>query len=262
MKTKAFTLLATGHGAGPRRGEQPATVTPPTVDRDALGAELRQRIDGEVRFSRGDRALYATDGSNYRQVPIGVVIPRSVSDVVETVAAARRHGAPILPRGGGTSLAGQYCNKAVIIDMTKYVNRLLELDPAARRARVEPGIVLDELRTRAWRHDLTFGPDPSTHSHCALGGMIGNNSCGVHSVLAEFYGPGPTTAHSVEALEVLTYDGLRTRVGPTSDAELARIVSGGGRVGQIYAALRDLRDRYADEIRRRFPDIPPPRFRL
>ena len=254
---KVSTFAAGGTGASTRRGAG-RTVAAPTapVDSNALAAELRRRIDGEVRFNDGDRALYATDGSNYRQVPIGVVIPRSVGDVVETVAAARRHGAPVLPRGGGTSLAGQCCNAAVVMDMTKYVNHLLELDPAAKRARVEPGIVLDELRMRAWRHNLTFGPDPSTHSHCALGGMIGNNSCGVHSVLAEFYGPGPTTAHSVEELEILTYDGLRMRVGPTPESELARIVSEDGRRGAIYRALRDLRDRYADEIRRRFPDIP------
>ncbi len=227
-----------------------------SIDADALAAELRRRIEGDVRFGRGDRALYATDASNYRQVPIGVVVPASVDDIVTTLATAQRFGAPVLPRGGGTSLAGQCCNVAVVLDLSRHVNRLLELDPLARRARVEAGIVLDELRTQAWRHHVTFGPDPSTHNHCTLGGMIGNNSCGVHSVLSEFYGPGPTTAHNVEDLEVLTYDGVRMRVGATSDTDFQGIIREGGRRAQIYRGLRGLRDRYAAEIRRRFPDIP------
>src|SRR5579859_7577716 len=148
---------------------------------EVLAAELRAAITGEVRFDAGTRALYAVDGSNYRQVPIGVVIPRTIDEVVQTVALARRHGAPLLARGGGTSLAGQSCNVAVIIDFSKYLNRIIELNPAEKYAWVEPGCVLDHLRLRANQHGLTFGPDPSTHEYCNLGGMIGNNSCGVHS---------------------------------------------------------------------------------
>ncbi|HZP27761.1 MAG TPA: FAD-binding oxidoreductase, partial [Acidimicrobiia bacterium] len=220
------------------------------VDAAGLEAELRERIEGEVRFDAGSRALYATDASNYRQVPIGVVVPKSVDDVVETVAACRRHGAPIVSRGGGTGLAGQTCNVAVIVDWSKYLNRVLEIDPGNKRARVLPGCVLDDLRDQAEQHHLTFGPDPATHNHCTLGGMIGNNSCGVHSVMAG------KTIDNVEALEVLTYDGLRLRVGRTSDAELERIVAEGGRRGEIYRRLRDLRDKYANLIRERFPDIP------
>jgi FAD/FMN-containing dehydrogenase/Fe-S oxidoreductase len=221
-----------------------------------LEAALRRAIAGEVRFDAGSRALYATDASNYRQVPIGVVIPRDCDDVVATVATTRQFGAPLLPRGGGTGLAGQTTNVAVVMDLSKYVHRLLELDPVARRARVQPGIVLDALRAQAERHRLTFGPDPSTHNRCTLGGMLGNNSCGVHSVLAEFYGPGPRTTDSVERMEVLTYDGLRLDVGPTSDAVADRIIAEGGRRGEIYQRLRALRDRYAALIRERFPDIP------
>src|SRR5919199_80466 len=224
--------------------------TEAAVDREGLASELRRSIRGEVRFGDGDRALYATDASNYRQVPIGVVIPRDVADIVATVALARRFGAPVLPRGGGTSLAGQCCNVAVVIDTTKYVNAIRELDPGARQARVEPGLVLDTLRDAAERHHLTFGPDPSTHNHCTLGGMIGNNSCGVHSVMAG------RTSENVEELEILTYDGERMRVGRTDDAELERIIAQGGRRGEIYARLRALRDRYADLIRARFPKIP------
>ena len=231
----------------------PAPGQPPRFSRDAaehLAARLRQDIGGEVRFDGGSRALYATDGSIYRQVPIGVVVPRSIDDVVATVAACRDHDAPVLPRGGGTSLAGQCCNVAVAIDFSKYLDGIAGLDPQARRARVQPGCVLDSLRDAAEVHGLTFGPDPATHAHNTLGGMIGNNSCGVHSVMAG------RTVDNVQALEVLTYDGLRLRVGPTTDDELDAHIREGGRRGEIYAGLKALRDRHAERIRERFPDIP------
>ncbi|GEJ59039.1 FAD-binding and (Fe-S)-binding domain-containing protein [Anaeromyxobacter diazotrophicus] len=222
---------------------------PPAAAR-ALAADLRRHVEAEVRFDPGSRALYATDGSNYRQVPIGVVVPRSIDEVPEILAACRRHGAPVLARGGGTSLAGQCCNVAVVIDFSKYCHHILELDPVARTAWVEPGLVLDDLRRAAERHHLTFGPDPSTHNHCTLGGMIGNNSCGVHSVMAG------RTADNVLELDVLTYDGTRLRVGATSEEELEEIVRAGGRRGELYAGLRGLRDRYGELVRRRFPHIP------
>ncbi|HEU4630332.1 MAG TPA: FAD-binding and (Fe-S)-binding domain-containing protein [Gemmatimonadaceae bacterium] len=240
----------TGASHGGRVG---VPVPRPDVDVEALRRALARHVQGEVRFADGDRALYATDASNYREVPVGVVVPRSVDDIIATVGVARAHGVPILTRGGGTALAGQTCNAALLLDASKYVNRVLEVDAANRRARVEPGLVLDELRKATAPHGLTFGPDPATHSRCTLGGMIGNNSCGVHSVMAEFYGPGAHTMHQVESLDVLTYDGTRLTVGPTSDIELARLVREGGRRGEIYAALARLRDRYADEIRRRWP---------
>jgi FAD/FMN-containing dehydrogenase/Fe-S oxidoreductase len=217
---------------------------------EALAAELRAAIAGEVRFDDGTRALYAVDGSNYRQTPIGVVIPRSIEDVIHTVALARKYQAPLLPRGGGTSLAGQSCNVAVIIDFSKYLNQIIELNPKEKFAWVQPGVVLDHLRKRANQFDLTFGPDPSTHEYCNLGGMVGNNSCGVHSMMA-----GRTVDNVIE-LDILTYDGLRMSVGPTSDAEFARIVSEGGRRGEIYSRLRALRDQYAELIRKRYPKIP------
>mgnify|MGYP005842068389 CR=1 FL=1 len=205
---------------------------------------------GEVRFDDGSRAMYATDSSNYRQVPIGVVLPLDTEDVVETIAACRRFGAPVLPRAGGTSLAGQCCNAAVVIDMSRHMHGIVELDPERRFARVEPGIILDSLRDAAEVYHLTFAADPATHAQCCLGGMIGNNSCGAHSVMG-----GPTAAN-IEELEILTYDGLRMRVGPTKDEELERIIAEGGRRGEIYARLRDLRDRYGDLVRERFPNIP------
>ena len=220
------------------------------VDADGLAAALRSTIRGNVRFDAGSRALYATDASNYRQVPIGVVVPRDIADVEATVAACRRFGAPILSRGGGTSLAGQCCNVAVVMDMSRWLDDIIELDPEARRATVQPGVVLDNLRDAAEKHGLTFGPDPSTHDHCTLGGMIGNNSCGIHAQMAG------KTVENTESLDILTYDGLRMTVGPTSDEELDSIIAAGGRRGQIYAAMRDLRDRYGDLIRQRFPKIP------
>lgn len=215
-----------------------------------LEAALRGAVQGEVRFDAGSRALYATDASNYRQLPIGVVVPRTVEDVVAAMRVCREHGVPFLSRGGGTSLCGQCCNVAVVVDWSKYLNRILELDPQGKRARVEPGCVLDDLRDAAERHHLTFGPDPSTHDHNTLGGMLGNNSCGVHSVYAG------RTADNVRSLEVLTYDGLRLRVGPTSEGELRAIVAEGGRRGEIYRRLDELRRRYADLVRERYPRIP------
>ena len=139
--------------------------------------------------------MYASDASNYRMVPIGVVLPRHAGDVVSTVAACRAHGAPIVARGGGTSIPGQTVNTGVLLDFSKHMNRIIELDPQQQRARVQPGVVLDQLRTAANRHGLTFGPDPATHSRCTLGGMIGNNSCGIHSVMA-----GETAAIRVRQL--------------------------------------------------------------
>src|SRR5665213_2151893 len=174
-----------------------------------LVSDLRQAIRGDVRFDSGSRALYATDASNYRQVPIGVVIPRDAEDVVATIALCRQHGVPLLSRGGGTSLAGQGCNVAVVMDMSKYFNKVLDVDDKARLARVEPGAVLDRLREQTIPRGLTFGPDPATHNHCTLGGMLGNNSCGVHAVMAQFYGPGARTSDNTSRLEIMTYDGLR-----------------------------------------------------
>ncbi len=216
-----------------------------------LENELKRTVKGEVRFDRGSRAMYASDASNYRQVPIGLVVPRDDGDVIAAVAACAKFGAPILPRGAGTSLAGQSCNVAVVLDFTKYMNKILELDPEGRFARVQPGVVLDTLRNQAEQHHLTFGPDPSTHSRCTLGGMIGNNSCGTHSLLA-----GKTVDNVLE-LRILLSDGTQMTVGPGVDeSELESIVAQGGRRGAIYSALRAIRDQYGDLVRGRFPNIP------
>lgn len=216
----------------------------------SLLAALDANVRGEVRFDNGSRALYSTDASNYRQVPIGVVIPRDMEDMVETIAICNRYDAPVLNRGGGTSLAGQCCNVAVVIDTSKHINKVLEVDPDLKIARVEPGAILDTLRAAAEVHGLTFGPDPATHNRCTMGGMIGNNSCGVHSVMAG------STMDNVEELEILTYEGLRIRVGKTDELELKQIIEQGGLRGAIYAKLESLRNRYAELIRDRFPLIP------
>src|ERR1700729_2176676 len=200
------------------------TKTPPAhVDAPALEAALHRHLRGEVRFDSGSRALYATDGSNYRQVPIGVVIPRDKEDVLATVALCRDHRAPLLARGGGTSLAGQCCNAAVILDFSKYMAGILEIDPTRRVARVEPGVVLDQLRAEAEKHHLTFAPDPASHDRCTIGGMIGNNSCGVHSIMAG------KTDDNIESLEVLTYGGHIMQVGATSADDFDRVTREGGR---------------------------------
>jgi FAD/FMN-containing dehydrogenase/Fe-S oxidoreductase len=231
-------------------GRITSAFEPFPLQQHELARALAAALQGEVRFDDGSRALYATDASNYRQVPIGVVVPRSIDDVVATVELCRRHGAPIVLRGGGTSLAGQGCNVAVLIDFSKYLNRIVALDPDRRRADVDPGCILDTLRDAAEQHHLTFGPDPSTHDHCTLGGMIGNNSCGVHSVMAG------RTSDNVERLEILTYDGLRTSVGTTTEEELQSILGAGGRRAEIYRALDELRHKYANLIRGRYPKIP------
>jgi FAD/FMN-containing dehydrogenase/Fe-S oxidoreductase len=218
----------------------------------AAGLEhaLKHAVRGEVRFDSGSRALYATDASNYRQVPIGLVVPRDAEDVAAAVAVCRKFDAPVLARGAGTSLAGQCCNVAVVFDFSKYMNRILEVDADARTARVQPGVVLDTLRNRAEQHTLTFGPDPSTHSRCTLGGMIGNNSCGTHSLLAG------KTVDNVEELHVLLYDGTELTVGATSDAEFSRIAAAGGRRAEIYTTLKAIATKHADNIRSGFPKIP------
>ncbi len=211
---------------------------------------LKKSLRGEVHFDPGSRALYAADASNYRQLPIGVIYPLDTPDVEAALAACRATGAAVLPRGAGTSLAGQCVNVAVVFDFSRFMNSLEELDPAKRLARVEPGIVLDRLRDAAETHQLTYAPDPATHSRCTLGGMIGNNSCGVHGLL------GGKVVDNVESLDIVLYDGTRMTVEATSPERLDALIRAGGRVGQIYAGLARIRDRYASLISEKFPRIP------
>jgi FAD/FMN-containing dehydrogenase/Fe-S oxidoreductase len=215
-----------------------------------LESLLKKNLHGEVRFDLGSRALYAADSSNYRQLPIGVIFPRDAADVEAALAACRAMGAAVLPRGAGTSLAGQCVNVAVVFDYSRHMNELTSIDPGARLARVEPGIVLDRLRDAAEVHHLTYAPDPATHSRCTLGGIIGNNSCGVHGLL------GGKAVDNVESLDVVLYDGTRMTVGATPPEQLDALIRSGGRAGQIYSGLARIRDRYAALVREKFPRIP------
>jgi FAD/FMN-containing dehydrogenase/Fe-S oxidoreductase len=228
----------------------------PPLDHESFSAHreledlLRKNIRGEVRFDLGSRALYAADSSNYRQLPIGVICPRDAADVEAALAACWATGAAVLPRGAGTSLAGQCANVAVVFDYSRFMNGLILIDTAAKLATVEPGIVLDRLRDAAEIFHLTYAPDPATHSRCTLGGMIGNNSCGVHGLL------GGKVVDNVESLDIVLYDGTRMTVGPTTPEDLEAKIQAGGRVGEIYSGLARIRDKYGDLVREKFPRIP------
>jgi FAD/FMN-containing dehydrogenase/Fe-S oxidoreductase len=240
VSTSPFSIL---YSSGPLEHERFAA-------HQELEALLKKTLRGEVRFDMGSRALYASDSSNYRQLPIGVIFPRDAADVEAALTACRATGAAVLPRGAGTSLAGQCVNVAVVFDYSRFMNALGDIDPDKKLARVEPGIVLDRLRDAAEVHHLTFAPDPATHSRCTLGGIIGNNSCGVHGLL------GGKAVDNVESLDVVLYDGTRMTVGATTEEKLEALIRGGGRVGQIYAGLKRIRDRYANLVREKFPRIP------
>ena len=215
-----------------------------------LRRELAARVDGEVRFDPGTKAVYAQDASNYRQVPIGVVLPRTADAAISAVAVCREFGVPVLSRGGGTSLAGQCVNEAIVIDWTKYCHGLVSVDPAAKTAVIQPGMALDKANDALAPSGLMVGPKPSTHVSCTIGGMIGNNSCGS---TAQAYGK---MVDAVRRLEILTYDGLRTWTGETSDEEYEKIVAGGGREAEIYRRLREIRDAYLGQIRTGYPKAP------
>jgi FAD/FMN-containing dehydrogenase/Fe-S oxidoreductase len=213
-------------------------------------SHLRERVDGEVRFDEGSRAAYSTDASNFRQVPIGVVLPRTIDAAVEAVAVCREHDLPIVNRGGGTSLAGQCTNEAVVLDFTKYCDRVVSVDVDGRRCVVEPGIVLDVLNRQLAPTGLRFGPEPATHQNCTIGGMIGNNSCGA---TAQRTGK---VVDNVVSLDVLLYDGTRFTARRTDDHAYQVIERLGDRRAHIHRALRRLRDQHADLIRKRYPEIP------
>jgi len=212
-------------------------------------AQLTRMLQGECDFSAAGVALYTTDASNYRQVPLGVVYPHTVDDLVNTATLCKTFSLPVLLRGGGTSQNGQGVNEAVVVDCSRYLTRVLDIDVENQTALVDPGVICDALKQHAEVHGLTFGPDPGTHSRCTLGGMIGNNSCGPHSMLAG------KTVENVLQLEILTSDGARFWVGPTSDQELEKIVAGTDRRAAIYRELVSIRDEYQQLIRQRYPNI-------
>jgi len=233
----------TARGAG-STGSDAGRETAREVEQ-ALRAAVR---GGEVEFDTSSRALVTMDASNYRRVPVGVVAPRDADDVAATLAVCREHGVPVLARGSGTSIAGQATGVGVVLDFTRHMNRIESIDREAGTAVVQPGVILDRLRDAAARAApagsgagaLTFGPDPSTHSRCTLGGMIGNNSCGSHSVA---WG---TTADNVHELDVLTYGGERARLGKGGDGVPERLRSAGRALVQGELA----------RLRTGFPELP------
>ena len=204
------------------------------VDDEVLGSALRATVRGQVRTDAGSRALYATDASNYRVPPRAVVLPRSVDDVQAVIAFCRERGVPLTARGAGTSIAGNAIGPGVVLDFSRHLDAVLDVDPAARLARVQPGVVLDTLQAAVAPHGLRFGPDPSSHGRCTLGGMIGNNACGTHSIA---WG---TTAQSVEELVVLLPDG-------------SRLVAG---CGQLPGEVATLEREHRRLIRTALPDWP------
>ncbi|MFE4329864.1 FAD-binding and (Fe-S)-binding domain-containing protein [Streptomyces sp. NPDC056831] len=212
----------------------------------ALAQALSAAVRGGVDFGPTARALTTMDASNYRRVPLGVVTPRDADDVAAALAVCRSHAVPVVPRGGGTSIAGQATGTGVVLDLTRHMRKIVELDAESRTAVVQPGVILDDLRTAAAPHGLTFGPDPSTHSRCTLGGMIGNNSCGAHSVA---WG---TTADNVHALTVARYGGDTLRPGRAGEAEPPTGLSGPtGLIG-----LPELIGENLALLRTGFPELP------
>lgn len=214
-----------------------------------LRSKLRSQTQAELRFDAATRATYASEASNYRQPPLGVVIPKTIAEMVEAVRQCGELSIPILPRGAGTSMCGQSVNAAVCIDHSKYLNAVEEIDPIRRTAVVQPGVICDQLKQAATEHSLTFGPDPATHSRCTLGGMIGNNSCGAHSVMAG------KTVENIERLEVVTTSGERFWVGATDQNEYERHMAAGGERARIVRELKALVDRYEDAIRAGYPKL-------
>ena len=218
-------------------------------ERRELEQELRRRVSGEVRFDPFSRVLYSTDASIYQMEPVGVVIPHSAADVQATIEVARDNGVPVLPRAGGTSLAGQTVNHAIVMDFSKYLNQVVEVNREENWARVQPGIVLDQLNRELLPHGLMYAPDPTTSSRACVGGGIGNNTCGAHSVIY-----GKSLDHIME-LDVILSDASATHFRPLDSAELEARLSGAGLESEIYRGVRRLAQDNDAAIRARYPNI-------
>src|SRR3989442_7829428 len=232
---------------------------------------LRAQVKGEVRFDAYSRVLYSTDASIYQILPLGVVIPRDERDIATVLRIAAETGTPVLPRGGGTSLAGQSIGRAIILDCSKYMNRIQDLDAGASWARVQPGVVQDDLNLAARPHGLRLGPDTATSNRATLGGMMGNNSCGARSIV---YG---MMMDHVRSLRVLLIDGTElhlhrngptaqrpSRTGPVPDgSDLSHRAPaegagryGAGREGELFSTVAAIVERNREEIERRVPQPP------
>lgn len=215
----------------------------------AIAAKLRKQTSAEVRMDHYNRLMYATDASMYQMVPVGVVVPRSDDDVEAAIRIAREHGVPVMPRGGGTGLAGQTCNHAIVLDFSKYMRNVLEVNKEERWARVQPGIVNNHLSAAVRHLGLMYGPDPVTSARATVGGGIGNNSCGAHSVIY-----GKTLDHILEVNAVLS-DGSRAHFSPLGGEALETKLALPGLEGAIYRETRRIATEHREEIIRRFPRI-------
>jgi FAD/FMN-containing dehydrogenase/Fe-S oxidoreductase len=212
-----------------------------------LEVELRSRLSGEVRFDAVSRMLYSTDASNYQIEPVGVVVPKTIEDVQAAIELASSHGVAVLPRGGGSSLAGQSVGVALVIDFSKYLNRVLDVDAEARTITVEPGINLDLLNRQLKPSGLMFGPDPSSGNRATIGGVVGNNSAGAHSIL---YG---MTADHVRTVRLALADGGSVELGPTTAEHMAARAAADDVAGRLLTKLLAFRERHRDLIARDFP---------
>ena len=229
-----------------------ATTTAERVrgrEREELAQALRQRVSGEVRFDAFSRVLYSTDASIYQMEPVGVVIPRTADDVLAVMEVARESNVPVLPRAGGTSLAGQTVNHAIVMDFSKYMNQVLEVNAEESWVRVQPGIILDQLNRQLAPYGLQYAPDPTTSNRACVGGGIGNNTCGAHSVIY-----GKTLDH-VKELDVVLADGTQTYFRPLHPHELEAKLSGRGLESDIYRGVRRIAQENTAEIRAKYPNI-------
>ena len=217
-------------------------IGPSPLEGTALGHRLRREVRGEVRLDPHGRGLYATDASIYQVFPLGVVVPRDAADVQVVLALCREAGIPVLPRGAGTSQCGQTVGEAVVLDTTKHLRRILSVDVPGRVARVQPGLVLDELNRALRPYRLFFPVDPSTASRATLGGMAANNSSGARSIR---YG---NMVHNVRSVEAILADGTQARFGPAQELEPPAVEG-------LRRRLQSLVLREADEIRARFPKV-------
>ncbi|MCS5669711.1 MAG: FAD-binding oxidoreductase, partial [Dehalococcoidia bacterium] len=218
-------------------------------ERGDIENALKRRVSGEVRFDPFSRVLYSTDASIYQMEPVGVVIPRNVDDVLAVIEVAKENGVPVLPRAGGTSLAGQTVNHAIVTDFSKYLNQIIEVNQEEQWARVQPGIVLDDLNRQLLPYGLMYAPDPTTSSRACVGGGVGNNTCGAHSVIY-----GKTLDH-IKELDVILSDGTQTHFMPLESRELEAKLSGSGLESDIYRGVRRLAQENALEIESRYPNI-------
>ncbi|MEX2542284.1 MAG: FAD-linked oxidase C-terminal domain-containing protein [Trueperaceae bacterium] len=214
-----------------------------------LSQELEPLVAGEVRFDAKARSLYATDASPYEIWPLGVVLPRSVADIRHTLEVAHRNSVPVLPRGGGTSLAGQTVARAIVVDVSKFLTEIVEFDAESRTVRVQPGVVRDQLNEFLAPHGLQFTPDISTTNRANIGGMVANNSAGTRSIK---YGK---TVDQVLALTVMLTDGTILELSELSDEELQSKIAQPGREGEIYRTVSRVVTEHADEIEARFPKV-------